>query len=1119
MNLHPSRYAVVFGVAGSLLASVWDRALAQREQPEMPVVSSSEASPDKAKGAPAAPAKEPPSYDAGTFSALSARSLGPALLSGRIGDLAVNPARRSEFYVAAASGGVWKTSNGGLTFSPIFDGQGSFSIGCLALDPRNPATLWVGTGENNSQRSVSWGDGVYVSRDAGKSFKNVGLPLSEHIGMIAIDPRDSDVVYVAAMGPLWSPGGERGLYKTTNGGAAWSRVLHISDDTGVNEVHFDPRDPDTLYATAYQRRRHVWTLINGGPESAIYKSTDAGRSWRKVDTGLPGGDKGRIGMTVSPVEGGPLYAIVEAAEGQGGVFRSIDRGATWEKRSGYMTTSPQYYNELFADPRNPDRVYAADTFLAVSDDGGATFRRLPIADMHVDFHAMWIDPGDPNHLLVGNDGGLYETFDRASWRHFENLPITQFYRVAVDNSKPFYYVYGGTQDNNTQGGPSRTTDRAGITNEDWFITVGGDGFQVAVDPEDPNTVYCEWQDGGLTRFDRASGEEVDIRPREKAGDQPFVFNWDTPLLISPHLRTRLYVAGNFLFRSDDRGDTWQRISGDLTRGVDRNQLKVMGKIQKPDAVAKHASTSIFGNAVSLAESPLVEGLLYVGTDDGLIHVTEDGGKNWRKVENFPVVPEMTYVSDIEASNHHKDVVYATFDNHKMGDFAPYILRSEDRGRSWKPLAGDLPKRDTVYSIAEDPVNPDLLFAGTEYAAYFSLDAGRKWLKISGLPTIAVRDLAIQRRECDLVLATFGRGFYVVDDYSILRKFKAETLDQPATIFPIRPALSYVERSRLGGTYGRGWSGTDYYAAKNPAFGATVTYYLKDKPKSRKEQRKDAEKKEDWKYPALEQFQAEDRELPPSIVLTIRDADGAVVRRLEVPREKGMHRVAWNLRYPEPGPASLSRGELAPWDLETSGTLAPPGKYTAQLSTIIDGVAADLTPQEPFEVTDLNLATGAATGEKRREKFEFERRLADLQRAVQGSGRVLDEAQNRLTLLRKAAADTPGLASDVFKDLEALRTRLVDLQIALRGDSTYDRRVVPEKPSIAGRVGSSLGGQLGNTQPPTATSREQYQLAAEEFEAILPRIRQFDQDLTAIESRLEAAGSPWTPGRIPEWKRR
>lgn len=519
--------------------------------------------------------------DAGTFSSLAARGLGPAIMSGRVGDLAVNPARPSEFYVAVASGGVWKTVNGGVSFTPIFDTQGSFSIGCLALEPGNASVLWVGTGENNSQRSVSWGDGVYVSRDGGKSFTNTGLKNSAHIGMFAIDPRDTNRVFVAAMGPLWSTGGDRGLYRTDNGGKTWERVLYVSEDTGINEVHMDPRDPDTMYATAYMRRRHVWTLVNGGPESAIHKTTDGGKTWRKLTSGLPAGDKGRIGMDVSPANPDILYAIVEAPEG-GGVFRSRDRGETWEKRSAYMTGSPQYYNELVADPLNPDRVYALDTFLQVSDDGGATFRRAGQRDKHVDEHALWINPANTDHLISGCDGGVYESFDKAAtWRFCPNLPVMQFYRVAVDNSKPFYYVYGGTQDNNTIGGPSRTTDRAGITNEDWFVTTGGDGFEPAIDPTDPNIVYSESQDGGLVRFDRRSGEEVDIRPREKPGDKPFVFNWDTPLIISPHNHKRLYYGGNVLFRSDDRGDSWTIISGDLTRGLDRNQLKVFGKVQSP----------------------------------------------------------------------------------------------------------------------------------------------------------------------------------------------------------------------------------------------------------------------------------------------------------------------------------------------------------------------------------------------------------------------------------------------------------------------------------------------------------------------------------------------------------
>ncbi len=1056
--------------------------------------------------------------DAGTFGAISARSIGPAFLSGRVSDIAVNPKNHSEWYVAVASGGVWKTVNGGVTFSPIFDRYGSFSIGCVTLDPTNPAVVWVGSGENNSQRSVSWGDGVYVSRDGGANFSNVGLKLSAHIGMIAVDPRSPDTVFVAAMGPLWSSGGERGLYKTTDGGTRWERVLHVSEETGINEVYMDPRDPEIMFATAYQRRRHVWTLVNGGPESAVYKSTDAGKTWRKVPKGLPGGDVGRIGLAISPANPEVIYAIAEAGEG-GGVFRSSNRGESWEKRCGYMTTSPQYYNELFADPQNVDRVYAMDTFMQVSTDGGATFHGVGEKDKHVDNHALWIDPSNTEHLIAGCDGGLYETFDRGTWRHVENLSVMQFYRVATDTTKPFYNVYGGTQDNNSIGGPSRTTDRAGVSNEDWFVTAGGDGFASAVDPLDPNTVYAESQDGGLVRFDRRSGEEVDIKPREKATDKPLVFNWDTPLLISPHKHTRLYFAGNYLLVSEDRGGSWTTISGDLTRGLDRNQLRVMGKVQKPDVPSKNLSTSIFGNAVALCESPLVEGLIYVGTDDGLVHVTEDGGKTWRKIENFPVVPDMTYVSDLEASRHGKDTVFATFDNHKMGDFKPYVLRSDDRGRTWKPMMGNLPERDVVYTIVEDHVNPRLLFTGTEFGAYYTVDGGEKWVKVAGLPTIAVRDLTIQREQNDLVMATFGRGFYVVDDYSPLRAATPEMMEQKGTIFPVRAALSYVPRSRLGNNSGRGWSGANYYSAKNPAFGANITYYLKDKVQSRKERRKEAEGKEGWKYPTLDEFRAEDHEIEPQVLIAIRDTTGAVVRRLSVPGATGVTRVSWNLRLPDTNPVGSGAGGAAPWDRETHGPLAPPGVYTAQLSKTVDGMTTELSEPQQFEVVALDQTGSPGAAEARTAKFEMEKKAWELSRAVKGASRLAGELDGRLASLRKASIETPGAEVAILRELEVLRTRLNVLQLSLDGDGTARKRAVASLPSISERIGGVVDGLADITQAPTGAHREQYQLAADEFEKVLPQLAQLAAEIAALDKRLDAAGAPWTPGRVPEWKNR
>jgi len=572
-------------------------------------------------------------------------------------DIVVHPDNSAHWIIATASGGVWITENAGTTWRPVFDGQSSYSTGCLAMDPSDPKTIWVGSGENNSQRSVSWGDGVYKSVDGGSSWKNMGLEDSQHIGKIVVDPRDSDVVWVAAQGPLWNEGGDRGLYRTTDGGESWECMLEVDEHTGVNEVHMDPRDPDVMYASTYQRARRVWTLLNGGPGSGLWKSTDGGTTWRELTKGLPSVDMGRIGLAISPADPDVLYAIVEAQQDKGGIYRSTNQGENWSKRSDYMSSSPQYYNELVPHPHEVDTLYSLNTYLGISTDGGKTWGTVPNRNRHVDDHALWIDPEHDGHMVVGCDGGVYETWDSgAAWRFCANLPLTQFYKLCLDDARPFYNVYGGTQDNNTLGGPVRTTERVGIANDDWFVTVGGDGFESQVDPTDPNIVYSQWQYGGLIRHDRRSGETVDIKPRQKVGETEAVFNWDSPLLISPHSPTRLYFAGNRLFRSEDRGETWSAISGDLSRGLDRDQLEIMGRIWEVDAVSKHRSTSIYGNAVAFSESPLVEDLLYVGTDDGLIHVSADGGTSWTRHESFPGVPELTYVSCLFASRHDPDTV-------------------------------------------------------------------------------------------------------------------------------------------------------------------------------------------------------------------------------------------------------------------------------------------------------------------------------------------------------------------------------------------------------------------------------------------------------------------------------
>jgi photosystem II stability/assembly factor-like uncharacterized protein len=1056
-------------------------------------------------------------WSAGTFAGLKFRLLGPALTSGRVSDIAVHPDNRAHYFVSVASGGVWKTTNDGTTWTPVFDDQGSYSLGCVTIDPNDPLTVWVGTGENNSQRSVSYGDGVYKSVDGGTTWSNVGLESSEHIGKIVVDPRDSNVVYVAAQGPLWAPGGDRGLYKTEDGGKTWNAVLEISENTGVSDVVMDPRNPDVLYAAAYQRRRRVWTLIDGGPESAIHKSTDAGTSWTKLETGLPTVDIGRIGLAIAPTRPDTVYAIIEAEGEEGGFFRSTDAGANWEKRSDYVSGSPQYYQEIIPDPVDPDRVYSNDTWMHVTEDGGKTFVKVGEKTKHVDNHALWIDPENTDYLLAGCDGGVYETFDRgATWRFKANLPITQFYKIGIDNDLPFYNVYGGTQDNFTLGGPSRSTSANGIVNSDWFVTLGGDGFDPVVDPEDPNIVYSQYQYGGLSRFDRRSGEGIDIQPQPAPGDDALRWNWDSALILSPHSPTRLYFAAQRIFRSDDRGDTWTPISGDLTRALDRNKLETMGKIQRADAVAKHRSTSPYGNIVSLSESPLLEGLIYAGTDDGLIQVTEDGGKSWRKIDRFAGVPEMSYVSDIETSRHDTDTVYAAFDNHKVGDFKPYVLKSTDRGRSWTGLTGDLPERGTVYSIAEDHVRNDLLFAGTEFGVFFTPDAGKRWVQLTGgLPVIAVRDLEIQRRENDLVVGTFGRGIYVLDDYAPLRDVTLEVLEGEGALFSIKDAWRFIPSVPLG-VRGQSFQGDSYYTAPNPPAGAWITYYLGKALEPMAKSRRSEEKGETPPYPTMDRLRAETREDDPVIFFEIRDSRGEVVRRLSGETGAGFHRVTWDLRYPPSDPTSLEPPSDNPFADPPAGPLALPGVYTVSMFARVDG---ELSPMgEPREVSVVPLEIATLAAEDREALLDFQRKTARLHRAVLGAVRTASETRTRLDHLKTAVIDTPDADVSLREEVLALTRRLLDLQDALTGDPVLSKYSEPQPPSIAARVDRIVSSQWTSTSPPTQTNRDAYAYAGEAFEKVLADLRQLiETDLASLETRLESAGAPWTPGRVPVWE--
>jgi photosystem II stability/assembly factor-like uncharacterized protein len=1058
---------------------------------------------------------------ADTFSGLKFRSIGPAAASGRVMSVAVNPKNKAEYYVGVASGGVWKTVNNGTTWSPVFEHEASYSIGWVALDPNDSSVVWVGTGESNSQRSVSYGDGIYRSDDGGKNWQNLGLKKSEHIGRVVADPRDSKVVYVAAEGPLWSAGGDRGLYKTTDGGKNWKAVLTISENTGVADVAMDPSNPDVLYASAYQRRRHVFTLIDGGPESAIYKSTDAGATWNKLKSGLPSVDMGRIGLAVSPADPNVVYATIEAADGKGGIFRSDDKGATWERRNEF-DAGAMYYARVVADPKNVDRIFVMSVQLRESLDGGKTLHKVNEQNHHGDNHALWIDPDNTKHWLLGSDGGMYETYDDAkSWEFKANLPTVQFYDVAIDNATPFYNVCGGTQDYFSWCGPSRTRDINGIRNSDWIVTTGGDGFRSQVDPVDSNTVYAESQYGVLVRYDKATGQELVLQPLEGKGEPPLRWNWDSPIIISPHSHTRLYFAANKLFRSDDRGDAWKAISGDLTRQIDRNKLPVMGKVWGADAVAKNQSTSFYGNIVALAESPKKEGLIYVGTDDGLIQVTSDGGGSWTKYEKFTGVPDITYVSRLAASNHNEGTVYAAFEAHKNGDFKPYLLKSSDSGKTWTSIAGDLPESGPVLAFAEDTVNPNLLFAGTEAGAFFSINGGAHWVQLKGgLPTIAVRDMVIQAREGDLVIATFGRGFYVLDDITPLRQIKADSTEQSAAMFPVKDALLYAERHPLGAPK-KGFLGDAFFTAENPPYGAVFTAYMKDKIKTKKETRQEAEKDAAKKnqaaaYPSNDDLRAEAQEQKPEVYFVVYDESGAAIRRVNGSTDSGFQRVAWDLRYAAPTVKEKSDdGEEDFPEAGQQGPLVLAGTYSVRIFKKVGGVVTEMAGPLSFKVATEG--TAALSAADRAAQEQFMRKVSSLYRAVSGAVHSAEDVEARLKAIREALHEVPAAEKQLGGSADAIEQHDREILRALRGDIEVAKRSEPVPSSINDRVNSVMEGERFSLAKPTQSHIDSYNIAAAEFTEQLAKLHTLvEVDLAKLEKDMEDAGAPWTPGRVPEW---
>ena len=1009
---------------------------------------------------------------------LKFRSIGPAAYSGRISDLAVNPANPSEYYVGVAAGGLWKTINHGTTFEPIFDKQAVYSIGCVTMDPNNSNVVWVGTGENNTQRNLSYGDGVYKTTDGGKTFTNMGLKTSSQIGKIMIDPRNSNVVYVAAQGQAWGPGGERGLYKTVDGGKTWDRILEIGEYTGVSDMEMDPRNPDILYASSHQRERRVYSKIDGGPESAIYKSVDAGATWTKLKKGLPSGDVGRIGLALSPANPNILYAVIELPGNKGGTYRSTDMGESWEKRSNKVSGSPQYYNELYADPINPDLIILMDTRAARSKDGGKTWENIEGRNKHVDNHAIWINPDDTDHYLMGCDGGLYETYDGAkTWQFASNLPITQYYHVRVDNDFPFYNVYGGAQDNGSWFGPSQTHRRS-LVNADWTYTIGGDGYLSIPDPNNPDISYCESQYCGIRRYDRTTNNSVSIKP-QPTEDEVYNWNWNTPYILSPFNSKTLYIGGQYVLKSTDMGGTWKKISPDLTRQIDQNTLPMMGKMWPPEAVAKNMSTSKFGNIFALNESPFKQGMLYVGTDDGLIWRTENDGADWIKYSSFPGVPDMTFVNYVLPSQHEQNTVYACFDGRKnSSDFTPYLIKSTDKGQTWTSIASNLPS-GTVYCIQEDFENPNILFIGTEWGVWTTIDGGNKWVQLkNGIPPVQVKDLAIQERENDLVVATFGRGFYIMDDYSALRELSADLAKKEAHMFSTNDVLFYYPSSNLN------YQGDVHFRTPNPTPAAKFEYYIKDGFQSLKQKRIKAQKAAEksggaYPYPSEDDLRAEANEVKPVLVFTVYDANGKVMRKLTSPYRSGYQSLNWNLRY-----------------LSNRGPVVPPGEYKVAVDKNLNGEFTRLIEPSPFKINSMPNALGTPNYVA---NFNFLKNVSDLNADVTAARTKVQAMNTRIKNMKIILASTAVEANVLVKKIDAMQNELDGVSKVILGG-------FGAKNSVASRLRFALYTTSSAEVDITGAQKEQYNLAKEAYNgqaSLLDGL--FETKLPALEKEFEAAG--------------
>ena len=1044
-----------------------------------------------------------------SLDAFSFRNVGPAFLSGRISDIVTHPDNESVWYVATGSGGVWKTENAGTTWKPIFDDQVSYSTGCITLDPSNPETVWLGTGENVGGRHVAYGDGVYRSTDGGNSWKNMGLKNSEHISEIIVHPNDSNIVWVAAQGPLWNKGDDRGLYKTTNGGITWKKVLGNSEWTGVTDIMIDPRDPKVLYAATWDRHRTVAALMGGGPGTAIYRSDDGGNNWSKLTNGLPKSNMGKIGIAISSQQPDVVYAAIEIDRTKGAVYRSDNRGASWEKMSNTVSggTGPHYYQELYTSPHKFDQLYLMNVRVLTSNDGGKTFKQLQERKKHSDNHAIVFKKNDPNYIMLGTDAGIYESFDSANtWRYIKNLPLTQFYKVAVNNAKPFYHIFGGTQDNGSAGGPSATDEREGIANKHWYKTLGADGHQSATDPVYNNIIYAETQQGGLHRVDLTTGEQVAIQPKASSGEPHERFNWDAPILISPHNPAHLYFASYRVWKSKNRGDDWKAISGDLTRNEDRITLPIMGRQQSWDNAWDVGAMSNYNTITSLAESPVQEGLLYAGTDDGFIQVSENGGDSWRKIPVTSLgLPSRSFVNDIKADLYDANTVYVALDNHKEGDFNPYLFRSSDKGLTWESISGDIPKRTIVWRMVQDPIKENLLFVATENGIYTSLNNGISWNKLPGTPTISFRDITIQKSENDLVAASFGRGFFILDDYSALRDFTEDNLSKQGKLFTPRPAKWYVPRSSIGNT------GADYYFAKNPTFGAEFTYHMAEDFKTKKQARKKREVelnklKKNIPFPGWDALDDEIEEQNAKVILTIQDKDGNIINKIMEKASKGSHRISWDLTHFNPFAISVNGNSRRRYG---GGSMATPGSYSASLHLEQNGKVTILDGPISFEVKPIR--EGVLKGASYSDYNKFRLELTSLLFEINAVQDVLSESNKKYKAFVIALSRTNIMPGTTESKLTSLKADLTRINKMLSGSPSRSEVGERNPAGMQNFLYSAFDG-LENTYGPTGLHKKSLATAKEFLKEVKSEVKiVIETKISEIEKALKSAGSPYING--------